>query len=147
MDKIHKLSEDGQGSCGHETVMPEDSPRASFLGAITFALRDYRYVDELDRVFVRTLLQFGSETEDNTRCIERLGITRIRHSHGGDAVGFGIRGEVVSVVDILNSAEGGPLPDLVANEFPSVTQDDWDAVLRLAALVLTALEAAERSPD
>jgi hypothetical protein len=127
-------------------MMTEDSPGTSFLRAITFALGDDRDVGELDTAFVRTLLQFGSETEDNARCVELLGITRLRQPHGRDAVGFGLRGKAVPISDVVNSAEGSPVPDSVVKDFPNVTQDDWDAVLRLTTLVLIALESAERSP-
>ena len=93
----------------------------------------------------RRLLDFGSETEDNLACARRVAMAAdalpgTGPSRGGLAVTVGETG--VQVADVLNVAEGCPLPAQVAEYFPEFSQDDWDAVLRLATLLFSAASAA-----
>lgn len=121
--------------------MTEDTARDRFLRSLVLARGDIDQVDTRDREFVRALLDFGSETEDNTECVERVGLARLPQLHGGGQAGFALRRSRIPVADVLNAAEGTPVPDQVTAEFPEVTQEDWDAILRLATLVLVAYQA------
>ena len=51
-------------------------------------------------------------------------------------MGLAVRRRHWLVTEILNSAEGSPVPAQVRRDFPRITQREWDAVLRLATMVL-----------
>ncbi len=122
--------------------MTEDTARDRFLRSLVLARGDIDQVDTRDREFVRALLDFGSETEDNTECVERVGLARLVQQYGSGQAGFGLRRSRTSLADVLNTAEGSPVPDQVTDAFPEITQEDWDAVLRLATMVFAAFEAS-----
>jgi hypothetical protein len=102
----------------------------------------------------RRLLDFGSETEDNLACARRVAMAADTSlgagpSRGGLAATVGETG--VQIGDVLNVAEGCPIPAQVAENFPGLLQEDWDAMLRLATLLFAAAAtasapAARRSP-
>jgi hypothetical protein len=94
-----------------------------------------------DHDLVRALLAFGSLTDDNRRCVERIGVRAIPQRDGSVRSGIALRSGGTPIADVLNAAEGMPLPAQLAEDFPAVTQEDWDAVLRLATLVFVAAEA------
>lgn len=121
--------------------MTEDTTRDRFLRSLVLTRSDTDQIDTRDREFVRALLDFGSETDDNTECVERIGLAVLPELHGSGPAGFALRHSRIPVADVLNAAEGSPIPDQVTAEFPEVTQEDWDAILRLATLVLVAFQA------
>ena len=121
--------------------MTEDTARDRFLRSLVLARSDIDQIDTRDREFVRALLDFGSETDDNTECVERVGLAMLPELHGSGPAGVALLHSRIPVADVLNSAEGSPVPDQVTAEFPEVTQEDWDAILRLATLVLVAFQA------
>ena len=121
--------------------MTEGTARDRFLRSLVLARSDTNQVDTRDREFVRTLLDFGSETDDNTECVQRVGLGVLSQLYGSGPAGFALRHSRIPVADVLNAAEGAPVPDQVTAEFPEVMQEDWDAILRLATLVLVAFQA------
>lgn len=95
---------------------------------------------ELESRIVEALLDFGSETEDNVNCVDRIGIRKIPDYNDRCTVGLALKSNSVLVSDILNHAEGSSVPQEIRERFPKLKQEDWDAVLRLATLVFSALE-------
>ena len=114
-----------------------------FLAALTAVTREPGTAGPLDATFVRSLLDFGSETDDNVQCVERVGIRELVRPGAKRRVGLALRHADIPLADIVNAAEGSELPQSVAESFPSVTQEDWDCALRLATLILTALESKD----
>jgi hypothetical protein len=94
----------------------------------------------IDAEFVASLLAFGSETEDNMSCVERVGIRRIPGGYGSQVIGLAMRSRDTMVAEILNAAEGSEVPATVLEALPGLEQADWDAVLRLATMILVSLE-------
>lgn len=130
--------------------------RQEFLRALVAPAEARQEAADRDRDFVRALLAFGSETEDNRQCVERIGIRDISPQDAtprtdstptdstrtdSTRTGAALRRSGIPVADLLNAAEGTPLPTQLAEDFPAVTQDDWDAVLRLATLLFVAAES------
>ncbi len=115
--------------------------RQEFLRTVMAPAGAGQEVADRDFAFVRALLAFGSETDDNRRCVERIGVRAIPQPDGSVRSAVALRGSGTPVADVLNAAEGTPLPAQLAEDFPAVTQEDWDAVLRLATLVFVAAEA------
>ncbi|QUQ68699.1 hypothetical protein [Kutzneria sp. CA-103260] len=120
--------------------MTEDTARDRFLRSLVLARRDTDQIDTRDREFVRAVLDFGSDTDDNTECVERVGPALLPQLHGSGPAGFTLRHSRIPVADVLNAAEGTPVPDHVTAEFPEVTQEDWNAILRLATLAFVAFQ-------
>jgi hypothetical protein len=94
----------------------------------------------LDAEFVRSLLAFGSETDDNRSCVDRVGIRRLHRTGEPDAVGLALRSKPVLVSEIVNLAEGSVVPAFLRKAIPDIQQEDWDAALRVATLILLSLE-------
>jgi hypothetical protein len=118
-----------------------------FLAALTAITRASGDAGRLDAEFVRSLLDFGSETDDNVQCVERVGIRQIARSGEKRRITLALRRGVVPLADIVNAAEGSDLPQAVVDTFPSITQEDWDGVLRLMTLILISLESRDLDPE
>lgn len=117
------------------------SSRKQFISAL-LAIADWpdAPLSALESEFAATLLAFGSETEDNIDCVDRIGVREQSDHHHGRVVGLALKTNNVLVSEILNVAEGSQLPADVREHFPELEQEDWDAVLRLATLILSALK-------
>jgi hypothetical protein len=91
------------------------------------------------KAFRSALLDFGSETDDNQACAMEISVGTVRD---GDkrATGLALRRQGKLVSQILNDAEGSPVPAAVRRRHAGITQREWDAVLRLATLVFISLE-------
>ncbi|WP_354640674.1 hypothetical protein [Kitasatospora camelliae] len=96
-----------------------------------------RGADALAAEVVAGLLAFGSETPDNLAATAHL--TAARDGRGGLRLTLHPSG--VHLGDLLAAAVGTPLPDEVLDDLPDLGQEEWDAVLHLTALILTALES------
>jgi len=90
--------------------------------------------DKLLDKFSENFLNYASETPDNLDCLEQLKIV------DGKFFGLGLKsGELIS--DILHIAEGSDIPPQVKKSYPNLSQNQWDAVLRLAMVILMIFEA------
>ena len=85
--------------------------------------------------FRRAFLDFGSDTDDNRDCAAVIGFCTVKNGRDR-TMGLAVRRRHWLVTEILNSAEGSPVPAQVRRDFPRITQREWDAVLRLATMVL-----------
>ncbi|WP_216209334.1 DUF433 domain-containing protein [Amycolatopsis aidingensis] len=100
-----------------------DTPTSSLTGELTDAL-----------------LAYGSETEDNVAAVGRIGVRDVPLFGDRRAVGPAIKDHGILVSDILNRAEESEIPDPVRESYPELDRSDWQAALRLATLVMTAIE-------
>ena len=102
---------------------------------------------EMSQRFRDALMMFGSESDDNKHCAEHLEYGIIR---GNGRTSFGLRlcDAPYSITSVLWNAEGCPIPTQLADALPELSQNQWDACIRLATLVLTAFESTvNRAPD
>lgn len=129
--------------------MTNSSPsRKQFLSTLlTIADLPQATILALESEFAATLLAFGSETEDNLALVDRIGIRETPYYDYGRIIGLALKSNDTPVSDVLNFAEGSRIPEGVHQRFPELEQEDWDAVLRLATLVFSALEARLMSDD
>ncbi len=99
---------------------------------------------ELSRDLMQEFLRFGSETPDNVNCFEHVeyGIVQ-RPSFGETEKGCGLKlkGKNILLADILNMAEDLDLPDDIKEYFPDLTDREWQAVMRMATMILIAFES------
>jgi hypothetical protein len=91
----------------------------------------------------RALLEFGSDTADNLDAITRVEIGMFPSTAERKSEGMRLAATPVGLSNVLNAAEGCPLPPQLREEFPDLSQQDWDAVLRVACLVFLSLEARD----
>jgi hypothetical protein len=118
------------------------SPGERFLSALlAIANVPEASIQALESEFAETLLAFGSKTEDNVACVDRIGIRERSLSDYGRIIGLALKSNGIPVSDVLNFAEGSTVPEEVLQRFPQLEPEDWDAVLRLSTLVFSALEA------
>ena len=99
-------------------------------------------IDSLDTRFRDAFLLFGSQTDDNVSCTEKvqLGFIDDGTSMGRPIVGLRLAKNHRSLSTVLNSAEGCPIPAQLLADCPEMTQAQWDAVLRMATMLFLALE-------
>ena len=88
----------------------------------------------------RALLEFGSATDDNVAAVDRVTLGALRKRTGYDGWGLRLVGSGVPLSDVINSAEGSPIPEQVRADHPNLTQGEWDAVLRVACLAFLSFE-------
>ncbi len=123
--------------------MATHTARDRFLDSLPLRAAGQSDAADRDRAFVAAVLAYGSDTDDNRLGVERIGIQPIGGGPDGTSrIGYALRGSGIPVADLLNAAEGTPLPAALAEGFGAVTQQDWDAVLRLATLIFVAFESS-----
>ena len=120
-----------------------ESSKANFLKALLATSNlDSGSPTRLNSELKEALLKYGSETEDNTEAVKRIGVGKIGEKRNGQpSIGLNLAASGLSLADVVNTAEGSPLPEGVLEYHPEVTQEDWDAILRVLTLVLTAFES------
>lgn len=91
--------------------------------------------------FQRALLDHGSETPDNLDATKRIDVGPLEVDRLSHLQGFRIATTGDSVTSILNRIEGSAMPDDLQEAFPNLSQEDYDAALRVAVLCLTAFES------
>jgi hypothetical protein len=89
---------------------------------------------EVTRILRQALLDFGSETDDNVAALDKIAVGRVEKSTGRDGWGLRLATRALPLSTILNSAEVSPVPEQVRAAHPSLTQEEWDAVLRVPCL-------------
>ena len=82
-----------------------------------------------------SLIHFGSETDDNLRA---LGALKALKSDRG--CGLTVDGVGISLADLINRMEGIAVPAEISDSVPGLTQERWEASLRIITLLLVALE-------
>ncbi len=98
--------------------------------------------EKLVRSWKKAFLALGSETPDNLDCTKRVDYGQLSpkfHQTKG-LQGLRIRGTRIPFATIASSVEGIEIPKVIADEFPDVTQAQWDAFLRVVTMIFIALE-------
>lgn len=108
---------------------------------------DTTAISELTSRFRSALLLFGSESDDNRDCAAKIEVGMILNKFSPPRIGVRLRGSTKSVTNVLWHAEGCPIPLQLVESFPELSQQQWDACLRLATLVFSAFEAKLDAPD
>ena len=90
------------------------------------------------------LLEFGSNTDDNVNAASRVEVGPIDVATSLKGQGMRLTGTNIALTSVVNAAEGSPVPQQVRKYFPNIKQEEWDAVLRVACLVLLSFEAQGR---
>lgn len=85
-------------------------------------------------------LSLGSDTDDNTQAIECIRVSEFA-SDSFTLGGLQLARLGASLSDVLNCAEGCSIPTQVQECYPDLKQCEWDAVLRVATMTLSAFEA------
>ena len=89
----------------------------------------------------RALLDLGSETDDNVDATSRIEVGTFPAATGRKGRGMRLAGTDIALASVVNAAEGSLVPQQVRDYFPDIQQTEWDAVLRVACLVLLSFEA------
>ena len=95
---------------------------------------------------MEAFLEFGSQTEDSLNCYNHIeyGLVpgfRCRRS----AYGLKLKGKDVPISDVIHAVEDLRLPNEIKEQFPNLTSEEWDAVTRMATMILIALESEAAS--
>ncbi|WP_322780092.1 hypothetical protein [Frankia sp. Cas4] len=123
------------------TLTTNFSIKSTFLSSlVSIARQPSTLPSELNEEFRRALLDFGSMTDDNVSAVDRVLIQR---TNGNDpsVIALTVGANAVPLASVTNSAEGSDIPAGVRGDFPELEQADWDAVLRVVTMILTALES------
>jgi hypothetical protein len=95
---------------------------------------------EMSDVLMRSFLDFGSETEDNLNCAAHVDYGSAEDALSNLHIGLRLKEKVILLSELMNMVESLPLPELVQADFPSLTEVEWSAALRMITMVLIALE-------
>ncbi|MGW8553273.1 hypothetical protein [Streptomyces tubercidicus] len=118
---------------------PRSVAREQFCRALTaISERTDLHQEELTAQLRTALLNFASETPDNKKAAQRIAVLHTGEPQQGPRLCLSRSG--LSFAEVALSAGGCPVPSCVREEFPDLTQDEWDAVIHVTGLTLTALE-------
>ena len=81
------------------------------------------------------LLSFGSETPDNSSCVNRIEVGSV-----GNNRGLKLRNQNILLSELAYELENTPMPEKVKEAFPNIIEEDWDAFMRLTTLLYITFE-------
>jgi len=108
-----------------------------------FATDERPNLEDYTKRFRESFSAYGSRTDDNLEAIDRTDVGRLRDSRPAFVAGLRNSRTGYSISAILNTLEGDPIPDSIRSAMPELTQEDYDAALRIAVLCLTTFENAK----
>ena len=91
--------------------------------------------------FRQALLTFSSQSDENVACAKELDVGAFSPIDGTVEAGVRVHSLGRLVSNVLWNAEGCPVPIQLKEAIPEITQQQWDASLRFATLLLTAFES------
>jgi len=106
---------------------------------------------DLSSDLMEAMLSYGSETEDNLNCSQHIqfGLCQVNLFNKPESIyGLKVKAKDILLADVLNVVENLGVPSVVKKEFPELTSEEWDAIMRMVTLILTALQyssVAEKS--
>src|SRR4051812_5614900 len=98
-----------------------------------------RQVDTINIQFKTALLDYASETPDNTASIGHIEIGKVEVDAKVYS-GLKIRGKNILLSDIMYGIENMSMPAQIQEQFPELTQQEWEAATRIMFLMLSSLE-------
>lgn len=93
----------------------------------------------LEAALKQALLEFGSETPDNVASLEQITLVRSRNTEHHPYT-WGLQTGRWRLSEITNAAESVEMPAGMQEWVPGLTQQQWEAALRIATLTLSVLE-------
>ncbi|WP_101379481.1 hypothetical protein [Kitasatospora sp. GP30] len=96
--------------------------------------------EELGDKVTAALLAFASATPDNLTAAEHLGVS-VQEGQISWDIGLCLLRPGIRLSHLLASAVGSTMPPTLLEDLPELIQEDWDTVLTVTALVLSALES------
>ncbi|MFG2291251.1 hypothetical protein ACGFOU_34890 [Streptomyces sp. NPDC048595] len=129
---------------GHHPQVTPRPPRSVAREQLCQALaaiseRTDLHPDELTAQLRTVLLNFASETPDNKDAAQRIAVLHTGEPRQGPCLCLSRSG--LALAKVVLSAGGCPVPSCVLEEFPDLTQDEWNAVIHVTGLTLMAFEA------
>ena len=102
--------------------------------------RSHKTARELSKKLMGSFLRLGSETPDNLNCFHHVGFGLVgRPQSRGPSWGLKLKKKNVLLSEIFNTLEGTKPPRNISAEF-KLTQDEWDAAIRMMVMILSVLE-------
>ncbi|MCW7989487.1 hypothetical protein XF35_30670 [Streptomyces platensis subsp. clarensis] len=119
---------------------PRSVAREQFCQALAaISERADLHQDELTTQLRTALLNFASETPDNKDAAQRIAVLHTGEPRQAPRLCLSRSG--LAFAKVVLSAGGCPVPSCVLEEFPDLTQDEWNAVIHVTGLTLLAFEA------
>lgn len=99
-------------------------------------------LEEKNKELIKSLLDFGSETEDNlSSCMNvEFGLVEKPELFSRKIYGLKLKDTDILISEVFHALEGIGIPNHIRNNFPSLTKQQWDALTRIVTLILIALE-------
>jgi len=111
----------------------------------------YNYISTSSNGFsdeiIQAILEPGSDTEDNINCRHHMeyGVVKERDYAKKGIHGFKIKGKNILISDIMNMIEDLELPAEIQDQYPSLTNKEWEAITRIITMLLLSLESPVRA--
>ncbi|MEU8917001.1 hypothetical protein [Streptomyces nigrescens] len=118
---------------------PRSVARERFCQALAaISERPDLHQDELTAQLRTALLNFASETPDNKDAAQRIAVLHTGEPRQAPRLCLSRSG--LAFAKVVLSAGGCPVPSCVLEEFPDLTQDEWNAVIHVTGMTLMAFE-------
>ena len=108
---------------------------------------DEKAFANLSKELMNAFLKFGSETPCNLNCFEHIEygtVTNWKKRSDPRHHGLKVKGKNIFVADVMNHVESIDMPDYVKEHFPNLTDKEWNAITRIATMVLLSFANYER---
>jgi hypothetical protein len=101
---------------------------------------DQASLSDQNNQLMKAFLEFGSETPDNLNCYNHIEYGLTRDWRSRTVAGLKLKGKELLLSEVMNVVENLELPDEVREEFPELTDNEWDAITRMVTMALIAME-------
>jgi hypothetical protein len=94
------------------------------------------------RAWSSAFLAAGSETPDNLSCTENVDYGALSHAfyETKGLQGLRVKGSRIPLAALSHALEDIEMPGEIAQRFPDLTQEHWDAFLRVVTMTLVMFE-------
>lgn len=91
-------------------------------------------------VVMQAFLEFGSATPDNQAAYDLIEFGTAENSDNPYVVSFGfkLKDKAIFVTDLLNELESLPMPESIKEKYVDLTEDEWQALMRVATMINNA---------
>jgi hypothetical protein len=104
-------------------------------------------IEKINIDFREFMVSYGSATPDNIQASNLLSIKQCQGLSNYNALQLCLTNHHIAVSDLLYRVESLDIPASISEIYPNLSQDEWNAVFRIAVLILTLFEGKSNNKN